>query len=240
MIKCILTILLSLFIVFLFGQSSGEVIYQMEKQLNYEGKQIPPDILKNLPKKTDAQYRLLFSPDAYVFKAMDNQKKPETISMRKGGRMHRFSGRGKKDYVRYQDLSTQSIQEKKSIFDKPFIVEVPFEKLKWKLLPDKQKVGQYTAYKAELVDTTQRVVAWFAPEIPIQSGPMEFGQLPGLILYLDIDDGTTVYSATNIEFRPLTSEEMERPTGAKTISAQRYEELMEERIEEMKARFKRH
>ncbi len=223
---------------FLHAQTSGEVIYDMERQLNFEGRQIPPDILKDMPKSHNAQFRLLFSPEVYVFKNIPKENKPKDVNMRKGVRWRR--GGRDRNYTRYQAVGSTTIQELKGIYEKEFIVEGELEEMKWKLLPDQQKVGDYTVFKAELIDTSQQVVAWFAPEIPIQAGPRNFGQLPGLILYLDIDQGEVVYTATNIQFRELTPDELAAPSGAKTISQEKFDELMQERREEMQARFRRH
>ena len=56
---------------------------------------------------------------------------------------------------------------------------------KWKLLPEKKKLLNYTCQKAEMVFRGRTYTAWFTPEIPLNEGPGKFGGLPGLILQLN-------------------------------------------------------
>lgn len=51
--------------------------------------------------------------------------------------------------------------------------------------------------RKEVVDTTN-LTAWFAPDIAVPAGPDVQGQLPGLILALDLNNGRTVYQALEI------------------------------------------
>lgn len=55
-------------------------------------------------------------------------------------------------------------------------------KLNWKILPDKEKIGEFNAQKAVADFAGRQWVAWFATDIPIQDGPYKFYGLPGLII----------------------------------------------------------
>ena len=44
----------------------------------------------------------------------------------------------------------------------------------------------------------ERMEAWFAPDIPVSSGPAMYGGLPGMILMLSLDEGRTTYAATEV------------------------------------------
>ncbi|MBL0274172.1 MAG: GLPGLI family protein [Chitinophagaceae bacterium] len=58
--------------------------------------------------------------------------------------------------------------------------------------------------RKEITDTSS-IVAWFTTSIPVSAGPAEYqGQLPGLILEMDIKDGTQTFIATAISEK-LTS-----------------------------------
>ena len=65
-------------------------------------------------------------------------------------------------------------------------------KPKWKILPDKQKIGELETQKAETDLFGRKWTAWFAANIPIQDGPYKFHGLPGLIV--KIEDETKSYS----------------------------------------------
>ena len=55
----------------------------------------------------------------------------------------------------------------------------------WKILPDKQKLGEFETQKAETKMFGRKWTAWFATEIPIQDGPYKFHGLPGLIVKIE-------------------------------------------------------
>lgn len=65
-------------------------------------------------------------------------------------------------------------------------------KIIWKILPEKQKIGDFEAQKAETEMYGRKWTAWFTSEIPIQEGPYKFHGLPGLIL--KISDETKSHS----------------------------------------------
>lgn len=62
----------------------------------------------------------------------------------------------------------------------------------WKILPDKEKIGEFTAQKATLDFGGRKWTAWFVTDIPIQDGPYKFHGLPGLIV--KIEDKTNSHS----------------------------------------------
>ncbi|MCT3899601.1 GLPGLI family protein [Elizabethkingia anophelis] len=56
------------------------------------------------------------------------------------------------------------------------------EKLDWKILPDKDKIGDFEVQKAEVNYGGRNWTAWFTAEISIPEGPYIFNGLPGLIV----------------------------------------------------------
>lgn len=65
-------------------------------------------------------------------------------------------------------------------------------KLNWKILPDKEKIGEFNAQKAIADFAGRKWIAWFVSDIPIQDGPYKFHGLPGLIV--KIEDETKSHS----------------------------------------------
>lgn len=55
----------------------------------------------------------------------------------------------------------------------------------WKILSDKEKIGEFTAQKAICNFAGRKWIAWFSTELPIQDGPYKFCGLPGLIVKLE-------------------------------------------------------
>ena len=58
-------------------------------------------------------------------------------------------------------------------------------KMKWKILPEKEKIGAWNTQKATTEFAGRTWTAWFSEEIPIQDGPYKFHGLPGLIIKME-------------------------------------------------------
>ena len=58
-------------------------------------------------------------------------------------------------------------------------------KINWKILSEKEKIGEWNAQKAEADFAGRKWIAWFSTEIPIQDGPYKFHGLPGLIVKIE-------------------------------------------------------
>ena len=63
-------------------------------------------------------------------------------------------------------------------------------KINWKILSDKEKIGEWNAQKAEADFAGRHWIAWFSTEIPIQDGPYKFRGLPGLIVKIEDKTGS--------------------------------------------------
>jgi GLPGLI family protein len=82
-----------------------------------------------------------------------------------------------------------------------------------------------------------QVEAWFAPQIPISNGPMQFGQLPGMILELDIDHGQAHMLASDIQFMSLDKDAIEKPSSGKKVSRQEFQEIETQKQKEMEEEY---
>lgn len=65
-------------------------------------------------------------------------------------------------------------------------------KFDWKILPDKEKIGEFQTQKATTQFAGRKWIAWFTTDIPFQDGPYKFNGLPGLIV--KIEDKTNSHS----------------------------------------------
>ncbi len=64
------------------------------------------------------------------------------------------------------------------------------KKPEWKILPEKEKVGEYNTQKATTNFGGRSWTAWFTTDIPFQDGPYKFYGLPGLIVKLEDATGS--------------------------------------------------
>ncbi|NMR32609.1 GLPGLI family protein [Chryseobacterium aquaticum] len=88
------------------------------------------------------------------------------------------------------------------------------QKPEWKILPDKQKIGEYNAQKAITNFGGREWTAWFSTDLPFQDGPYKFYGLPGLIV--KIEDKTGSHSMTLVGNKTMvipSEKETELPQG---------------------------
>lgn len=79
-------------------------------------------------------------------------------------------------------------------------------KLNWKILPDKEKIGEFNTQKAITQFAGRNWIAWFTTDIPFQDGPYKFNGLPGLIV--KIEDKTNSHSYVLKEVKNLKPNEV--------------------------------
>ncbi|MCW3161087.1 GLPGLI family protein [Chryseobacterium oryctis] len=93
------------------------------------------------------------------------------------------------------------------------------QKPEWKILSDKQKVGEYNAQKAITNFGGREWVAWFSTDIPFQDGPYKFYGLPGLIVKLEDVTGSHVMTLVgNKKIEAVaTQSEMELPGNVRIM-----------------------
>lgn len=76
------------------------------------------------------------------------------------------------------------------------------------------------------------IVAWYAPEIPINQGPDKYWGLPGLIL--EVNDGTTILLCSKIALNVKDKADIKAPKTGKVVSQKEYDETVKKKMEEMR------
>lgn len=117
----------------------------------------------------------------------------------------------------YQNLETKETLKPQEFLGENFLVKYPFEEFDWEIKNEFETIKGIKAQKAvawvlksENKDDKAYIEAWFTPEIPISSGPIEFGGLPGLIIKL-IKNDTLTLILENVEESPTEEITIEKP-----------------------------
>jgi GLPGLI family protein len=155
--------------------------------------------------------------------------------------------------VTYVNLAGGTRVDQREIFDRNFVVTDTIQKLQWKLSDETKTILNFTARKAtassvatrprmtmengemkrEMITDTVPVVAWYTTEIPVPAGPDFQGQLPGLILELDMNRGQSVTKA--VEFSPKVAvNKIKEPKEGKRLTAAEFSKEREKLMEEMR------
>lgn len=237
----------------------GKVVYQRTQQLNVRlnNTGLPPEIqaqMAAMPKARTDQYELLFTANHSLYQFLPN-------AADEGGGGQTFAGGGvvlqmravNANEVTYVDFAKASRTEQREIMEKSYVVTDTLEKLQWKLSEETKPILNFTARKAtattvnqrpritmengqmkrEMAADTAKVVAWYTTDVPVPAGPAYAGQLPGLILELDVNNGQTVTRA--IEFSPKVSAgKIKEPNDGKKLTAAEFAKERDKLLEEMR------
>lgn len=80
-----------------------------------------------------------------------------------------------------------------------FTYTVPMSELQWEIGDSTKNILDYECQFASADYHGRKWTVWFAPEIPIQSGPWQLMGLPGLIMEAETDGGEYKFSITGLE-----------------------------------------
>ncbi len=228
-------------------QKQGKVTYERIAQVRISigGGQAP----EQAQTRTD-KFELTFGNNQSLYKQAEKEAEDENLSG--DGMQVRVMVAGADDIL-YNNYSEGNRSELRVLFDKKFIVDDSIRPLKWKIGEETRNILNHLCYKAtattvnprmtmsidngvmqrkEIQDTVN-ITAWFTNEIPVPAGPAEYqGQLPGLILALDINNGRLVYRALDITEKADLAI-IKAPVGKKHYTPAEFRKERDKAFEEM-------
>jgi GLPGLI family protein len=152
----------------------------------------------------------------------------------------------------FTDLTKRQRVDKRELFDNEMLIGDSIRPLAWKFADDTKSILGKTARKAYAqrigtrmavsfengemkrapVADTSTITAWYTTEVPVSFGPGEFqGQLPGLILELDVNNGRQVFKA--VELSPKVSVAAIKEPKGKRLTQSEYEKERDRLMAEM-------
>ncbi|MFL5741665.1 MAG: GLPGLI family protein [Flavisolibacter sp.] len=250
--KKILALCFAFCSLFSFAQTKeGRVVYERVFQLPARMFILDPSLANQIPKSRTDQYELLFSGNHVLWQYIPNAtNEGDGNSFAGGGMVFRFGGPGD---ISFFDLDKGTRVDQREIMDRSFVVTDTIRKQQWKLTDETKTILNHLARKATTqrvstrtmmtmengemkrtpIQDTSAVVAWFTTDIPVSAGPEFSGQLPGLILELDIANGQTVYHA--LEISPsVNAKKIKEPKDGKKVTADEFTAEREKIMEEMR------
>lgn len=197
-------------------QQQGRVIY--ERTLQMETQMVGADAaaVSMLPRTHKDKFEVLFANNQSLRRTKEDDV-PETLAQSDDGMDIHVMMADAND-VRYCNFTTATVIDQRELGAKNYIVTDSIHPLNWKLTGNTSTILNYPCQEAvaqrigkrpstqmengelktvEVADTAN-VVAWFTSAIPVSAGPEYQGQLPGLILSIDINNGRTQYKAVAV------------------------------------------
>ncbi|MDB5252216.1 MAG: hypothetical protein JWP27_1385 [Flaviaesturariibacter sp.] len=227
----------------------GKVVFERTMQMR-RPQNMDPELAARIPASRTDQFELLFGADQSLWRSLPKAE-GDNNTFSAPGVQFRMAGN---DDVTYFNFATGKRLDKREMFDKSFLVEDSIARLGWKLTGEAKSILGHPAQKAiamrygtrmnmtmengEMkrmpVADTSTIVAWFTTDFPVKAGPQDMqGQLPGLILELDINNGRTVYKA--VEISPKVSlSSIKEPKGGKRLTNAEFDKERDAMMEEMR------
>jgi GLPGLI family protein len=227
------------------GTVTFERVSQMRARFNING------VENDVPRTQKGNFELSFGNNQSLWKAAEQENNDDHTESGDGVQI-RMIVAGANDIL-FNDFETGKKVEKREMFDKTFIVDDSIRPLKWKMTGETKIILNIPCMKATTTSITKRmmmnmdngkmerkeiedtsnIIAWFTTSIPVSAGPAEYqGQLPGLILEMNIKDGTQTYMATGItEKVELTA--IKAPTGKKHYTPEEFKKEREKMMQQM-------
>lgn len=209
------------------AQNSGRVIYKKKISLETDNPNINEGKLQNSINQLN--YILDFSHGESLFYLEDqliNDSDPYAV-------MAKRIGGGNGSY--YKNAISEITLHHIVIFDSEFLVNINLPA--YKITKQYKIIKGFKAYKATfektikapnpgLKDLVQTVEVWFAPELAIPFGPLEYNGLPGLVLQASINNVT--YSIEDINFYKNNNPKIAKPISGINLTEKEFGEKLKE------------
>lgn len=209
-------------------------------------KKLPPgergDRMKQfVPEFMELKNQLLFTSTETMYKNMPAEETAASNFNQEDERKQRMMKRmAPVEDIIYTQTERQLVIAKKEFMDKVFLIKDTLDIANWKLTSETKVVGNMNCMKAIYIpkagDSTN-IYVWFTPEIPVSSGPNGYGGLPGLIVYLNENEGELEISLSKIVMRDLEKGEIEAPTKGKVVTQEEFDAMRKKKMEQMKKQF---
>jgi GLPGLI family protein len=235
-------------------QKEGKVIYERTTivQMNFNFAGMSNEMAQQMvPKSRTDKFELNFANNQSLWKQAEQENNDDN-DFGGGGMQIRMIVAGSND-VMFCNFDDAKKVEQREVFDKKFIIEDSIRSLKWKLSDETKSILNHVCRKGiatrygkrtmmnvdngkmerKEVDDTTNIIAWFTTDIPVSAGPAEYqGQLPGLILEMDINNGRQTFKATDISAKADVAS-IKEPTGKKRYTTEEFNKEREKMMQEM-------
>lgn len=210
---------------------NNEGIIRYEEKVNVH-RSLPPDaedMKAMIPEFRTHQSELLFNASESLYRNVEEEEEDEPPA--NGGVVMRIQ---RPEATFYRNFATHRKVDYREFFGKNYLIEDTLAGGNWKMTGETKQVLGYNCIKATTTDTVRKreITAWFTDAVALSSGPSQYGQLPGLILEVDINNGEIVISAKKVEFKKLKKGELEAPKKGEKITEAEFQKRMAERMRE--------
>jgi GLPGLI family protein len=238
----VLTFIVSLSKICYTQQKEGRVIYEKTYQILAKNASVQKDVTYIDIKAEPEQFEMNFASNRMNWRQLPTIVNNSAFDITNPGEFTNVSTGFNDGENLFCDLTKQILVQQMSLYDKKYIVTDSLKKGRWKITEDTRIILGHNCRKAisqivekkvsyfvlngkleprEVIDSSI-VTAWYAIDIPVSFGPEMQGQLPGLILRLEIRNGDIVYSAVKISSN-ANRQLIKEPIKGKKVTKNQFE-----------------
>lgn len=234
----------------------GKVVFARKMNMH---KDLPPEAEQfkaMMPEFRTDQFELIYNSSQSYFKVLPAEAAEDLMPTAGDGGGRRMNFRmGGSDAETFRDYDKEQVIELIELGPKKYVIEDSLKTYKWKLEDDTLTILGYLCRKATTTQeapvrrmrmggpnadttqnrapavTTQKVTVWYSDQLESQAGPAGFFGLPGLILKVDVNEGSAVYIAQSVA---ASSKALKAPDGGKKITRAEYRNMMEQQMRNMR------
>lgn len=237
-------------------QKTGRVVYEFTRQMMRRadiagGGNVPPPPLPSASPAPHVQViklEVLFGNNQMLRRQLEDNTLTD-FPANENGMQIRFGMSD--DDITWLNFTEGRKVEQKEFATKQYLVSDSIRTLNWKLTGESKTILGYACQQAvttrpgkrnmismengvmsrKEVPDTSHIVAWFTPAIPVSAGPDLEGQLPGLILQIDLN-GNTTFKAVEIA-QKVDEDAIKEPKKGKKVTAEEFAKEREKIMNEM-------
>ncbi len=211
--------------------TSGTITFEEKIKIDIKLEGVPAEMADKIPKERKSVKLLHFTPAATLF---EDGKNVDDDMMMEQGEGIRVRMMGSADNKLYTNLKENKIIEQRDFMNRMFLIERSPVERNWKITGNQKVILGYPCMEATTQDTAGiKTTVWFAPGLSVKGGPANLGNLPGMVLEADINNGSRTYIAQTIDPVSEADLDLQKPKNGKKVSEKEYNELVAEKMKEM-------
>lgn len=208
------------------AQTEGMIVYEQKMDMHRRIPKEDEQMRAMIPQFRSSKFELLFADNQSFFRPVEEE---QDLSENNGGGGVTIRMMGPADNLYYKNFATQKIVEQRSLADKDYIIEDSIHNLPWKLVDGETKtiLGHVCKKATGKTPRGSDVIAWYAEDMSISSGPGDYGGLPGMILGMDLNSAEIVFTAVEIK-KDVKKSEVKAPSKGKKVTRTEFEKIQKE------------
>jgi GLPGLI family protein len=232
----------------------GTIIY--ERKINMHKRIQDENMKAMIPEFRTTKHQLLFSDSVSMYKTVPEEEQPDAMHEEGGARVIVRMGGPGENSEQYKNFAEGKAIQAMEMGARNLLIEDSIKPRKWKLTGETKQILGYTCRKAISTETIMMgggtrimmggaggqastdtankpkaqevtVEAWFAEGINSPAGPDSYGLLPGVILELNVDNGSMIYQAKEVK-TTVNAADIKEPKKGKRVTRQEYNNMMME------------